>query len=185
MRVADKLVFNRSYGIIISTMDNNEYIKKYDAATRRVLELASNIDSFALREFDAQYRLTDITYVLRKKFKDHLFRDRYVGNLPFMGFVPYPKGFCALSTICIYNLYGGDEIWTPSAIKLGAWEHAPVVFLRDRMFDTPFDVTGDQFAPLRVPYELGEPINRRMRDMKTPNKEKFLAEIKKELDGRY
>ncbi len=162
----------------------NDYIKKYDAATQRVLAKAREIDRFALQEFDAQYTLYDISYVLRQKFKDHLFRDRYVGDMQFMGFTPYPKGFCALSTICIYNLYGGDEIWTPSAIKLGAWEYAPVVFLRDNLFDIPFDTTGDQFAPLRVPYELGTPINKRVRDMKTPNKERFIAEIKKELDRR-
>ena len=162
----------------------NDYIKKYDAATQRVLAKAREIDRFALQEFDAQYTLYDISYVLRQKFKDHLFRDRYVGDMQFMGFTPYPKGFCALSTICIYNLYGGDEIWTPSAIKLGAWEYAPVVFLRDNRFDIPFDTTGDKFAPLRVPYELGTPINKRVRDMKTPNKERFIAEIKKELDRR-
>lgn len=178
------LVFNCICGIISGAMDTKEYIKQYDAATRRVLELANQIDSFALREFDAQYRLADIAYVLRNKFKDHLFRDRYVGDMQFMGFTPYPKGFCALSSICIYNLYGGNEIWTPSAIKLGAWEYAPVVFLRDNRFDIAFDVTGDQFAPLRVPYELGTPINKRVKDMKTPNKEKFLAEIKQELDRR-
>lgn len=97
----------------------NDYIKKYDAATQRVLAQAREIDRFALQEFDAQYTLYDISYVLRQKFKDHLFRDRYVGDMQFMGFTPYPKGFCALSTICVYNLYGGDEIWTPSAIKLG------------------------------------------------------------------
>lgn len=163
---------------------DKDYIARYDAATQKVLEQASKIDRFALNQFDAQYTLYDITYVLRNKFKDHLFRDRYVGDMQFMGFVPYPKGFCALSTICIYNLYGGEDLWLPSAIKLGSWEYAPVVFLRDRFSDLPFDTTGDQFAPLRVPYELGTPINKRIKDMKTPNKEKFIAEIKRELDRR-
>ena len=106
----------------------NEYLAKYDAATRKVLETAQRIDSVMLDKFDAEYTLYDISYVLRNKFKDAAFRKKYVGNMPFMGFVPYPKGFCALSTICIYNLYGGDTVWQPSAIKLGAWEHAPVVF---------------------------------------------------------
>ena len=162
----------------------DEYIKKYDLATKRVLENAQKIDSVALQHIDTQYTLYDIANVLRDKFKDHLFRDRYVGDMQFMGFVPYAKGFCALSTICIYNLYGGADLWTPSAIKLGAWEYAPVVFLRDNILNQPFDTTGDQFAPLRVPYELGTPINKRVQDMKTPNKEKFMAEIKKELDRR-
>lgn len=161
----------------------NDYIKNYNVATKKLLEQARRIDDAASREFDVQYSLRDITYVLRSKYLDPAFRKKYVGNLPFRGFVPYTKGFCALTAICVYELYGGDSIWTPSAIKLGAWEHAPVVFLRDNILDIPFDPTGDQFMPLRVPYEVGTPINKRMRDMKTQNKTKFIAEIQKELDG--
>lgn len=160
------------------------YIKNYDLATQKILERAAQIDRRALTQFDAQYSLVQITNVLRNSFKDHLFRDRYVGDMQFLGFTPWPKGFCALSTIAIYNLYGGDTIWTPSAIKLGSWEHAPVVFLRETDTGVPFDTTGDQFAPLRVPYELGEPINRRIQDMRTPNKQQFINEIKQKLDGR-
>ena len=162
----------------------NDYIKNYNAATKKFLYLARQIDNAVLDKIDAQYSLHDITYVLRNKYADVAFRKKYVGNLPFNGFVPYTKGFCALTTICVYELYGGDGLWTPSAIKLGAWEHAPVVFLRDNVLDIPFDPTGDQFMPLRVPYELGTPINKRMRDMKTPNKAQFIADIKKELDNR-
>ncbi len=160
------------------------YLDSYEAATQKVLKLAAKIDRFALSEFDAQYKLQDIAYVLRSKYKDHLFRDRYVGDMQFQGFTPYPKGFCALSAICVYELYGGADIWIPSAIKLGTWEHAPVVFLRDVRNEIAFDPTGDQFAPLRVPYELGTPINKTVRQMHTPNKERFIKEIKQELDRR-
>lgn len=174
----------RLWGIcgIISVM--NEYIKSYDAATRKVLERASQLDRLLLDKFDAKYTLYDIAYVLRNKYKDHLFRDKYVGDMQFLGFTPYPKGFCALSSICIYELYGGDQVWTPSAIHLGDWEYAPVVFLRDKFNDIAFDATGDQFAPLRVPYELGTPINRPMDKMRTPNKHEFIRQIKQELDKR-
>ncbi|MDO5012708.1 MAG: hypothetical protein Q4E56_04325 [Pseudomonadota bacterium] len=165
-------------------MEIQDYKKTYDAATRKVLELASKIDSFALDKFDAEYRLVDIAYVLREKYADPAFRHKYVGNLPFNGFIPWPKGFCALSTICVYELYGGADIWTPSAIHLGDWEHAPVVFLRDNENGIAFDATGDQFAPLRVPYEVGTPINRRIGDMRTPNKAEFVRQIKQELDKR-
>ncbi len=160
----------------------DEYKKYYDAATRKVLDLASRIDSVALKHFDAEYRLADIAYVLRQKYADPAFRKKFVGNLPFNGFVPWPKGFCALSAICVYELYGGADIWTPSAIHLGDWEHAPVVFLRDNISGISFDATGDQFAPLRVPYEVGTPINRKMSDMRTPNKTEFIRQIKQELD---
>lgn len=161
-----------------------DYASQYNNATKRVLEQARRIDSFALTRFDAQYRLQDIAYVLRQKYADHLFRDRYVGDMQFQGITPWPKGFCALSSICVYELYGGANIWVPSAIHMGDWEYAPVVFLRDIEYGIPFDATGDQFAPLRVPYEIGTPINRPMSKMRTPNKEKFIQEIKQELDRR-
>ena len=158
------------------------YTDEYNRATQRTLSMASQIDHDYLDQYDLQYSLHDITYVLRQKYQDPSFRRRYVGNLPFNGFVPWPKGFCALTAICIYTLYGGDTIWKPTAIKLGTWEHAPVVFLRDRLRNRAFDPTGDQFAPLIVPYDIGTPIIRRMQDMKTPNKNMFINEIVNELN---
>ena len=163
-------------------MTNN--VAEFNKATKRILELASQIDNDFLPIIDVQYPLVDIVDVLRKKYQNSHFRDKYVGNMTFNGTVPYAKGFCALSTICIYNLYGGSEIWEPSAIKLGTWEHAPVVFLRDRMHNRAFDTTGDQFAPLIVPYDIGTPINKRIQDMKTPNKDMFIREIVGELNRR-
>ena len=160
------------------------YIEQYDLSTKQVLDLAKKIDHDFLPLYDLQYSLVDIVTVLRDKYKDPKFRKKYVGDMPFNGFVPYTKGFCALTTICIYNLYGGSEIWEPSAIKLGTWEHAPVVFLRDRLSNRAFDPTGDQFAPLTVPYEIGTPINKRVKDMKTPNKDAFIREIVAQLKQR-
>ena len=115
-----------------------DYVARYDAATRRVLENAAKIDRFAMPIINAPYSLYKIASVLRQKYKDHLFRDKYVGDMQFEGFTPYPKGFCALSSICVYELYGGADIWVPSAIHLGDWEHAPVVFLRDINFGIAF-----------------------------------------------
>ncbi len=162
----------------------NEYAKQYNDATAKILAQARAIDRVAMTKFDVEYSLYDISSVLREMYADPVFRDKYVGDMQFRGFTPWSKGFCALSTICIYNLYGGNDIWQPSAIKMGAWEHAPVVFLRQIETGVPFDTTGDQFAPLRVPYELGTSINKRIQDMRTPNKEKFIQQIKYELDRR-
>jgi len=159
-------------------------IVKYTSATNKLLELAGKIDHDFMPLYDLQYSLYDIVTVLRDKYKNNAFRNKYVGNMPFNGEVPWTKGFCALSAICIYTLYGGDTVWEPSAIKLGTWEHAPVVFLRDRLYGRAFDPTGDQFAPLIVPYNIGTPINKRMQDMKTPNKNMFINEIVKELNKR-
>lgn len=161
-----------------------EYKKLYDAATQKVLKQAAAIDNAVSAFFETQYSLYDITRVLRNLYADHLFRDKFVGHQQFNGFTPWPKGFCALSSICIYELYGGDEMWEPSAIKLGTWEYAPVVFLRNRFTNEAFDTTGDQFAPLTVPYNIGESINKRMNDMKTPNKAEFIKRVKAELEKR-
>lgn len=161
-----------------------DYKKSYDMATRKLLTQASEIDRVCLSHFDAQYTLYEIVYVLRNLYADEKFRRKFVGQDIFRGFVPWTKGFCALSSICIYELYGGGDVWVPSAIKLGAWEHAPVVFLENKFTGAAFDTTGDQFAPLVVPYNVGEPINKRMRDMKTPNKAEFIKRVKQELDRR-
>lgn len=160
------------------------YKKSYDAATRKLLSQAAEIDRASLAHFDAQYTLSDIVCVLRSLYADEKFRRKFVGRDVFCGFVPWTKGFCALSSICIYELYGGGDVWEPSAIKLGSWEHAPVVYLQNKFTGSAFDTTGDQFAPLVVPYNVGEPINKRMRDMKTPNKAEFIKRVKQELDRR-
>ena len=161
-----------------------DYVKQYDMATQKLLAQAAQIDAAVMPYADVQYSLYDITYTLRKMYKNPAFRRKFVGDLPFNGFVPWTKGFCALSSICIYELYGGDNVWEPSAIKIGSWEHAPVVYLQNRFTHTHFDTTGDQFAPLCVPYELGEPINKRVKDMKTPNKTDFVKRIIAELERR-
>lgn len=161
------------------------YIQSYNQATKNILDLADKIDAASPSwKIESPYTLHDITNVLREKFKDHLFRDRFVGHLQFQGFTPFPKGFCALSAICVYNLYGGDAVWEPSAIHMGTWKYAPVVFLRSRDTGIAFDPTGDQFAPIRVPYELGTPINRGIRNLRTPNRDIFIKEIKLDLDTR-
>ncbi len=161
-----------------------DYVKQYNDATAKILAQARAIDRVTLPKMTLPYSLEDITKTLRRMYADHLFRDKYVGDMQFMGWTPWPKGFCALTAICVYNLYGGDAVWRPSAIHLGDWEHAPVVFLEHVDTGIAFDPTGDQFSPLRVPYEVGSPINKRIQDMRTPNKEKFIQQIKSELDRR-
>lgn len=123
-------------------------VAEFNKATKRILELVSKIDNAFSQIVDVQYPLFDIANILRKKYLDPRFRNKYVGNMMFNGTVPYAKGFCALSAICIYNLYGGDEI----------------------------------FAPLIVPYDVGTPINKRIQDMKTPNKSMFIRKIINELN---
>ncbi len=159
-----------------------DYEARYKKATEDVLRLTQKIDNDFMPLYDMQYSLVEIVTVLRNKYQNFSFRKKYVGDLPFNGFVPYTRGFCALTAICVYTLYGGDDVWEPSAIKLGTWEHAPVVFLRDRLGNRAFDPTGDQFFPLIVPYDIGTSINKRVQDMKTPNKNMFIKEILTELD---
>lgn len=175
-------------------MFKDKYTQFYNAATRRVLELAEEIDTRTDDVlFERRYALRDIVLVLRKNYQDYLFRDKYMGNMQFVGFNAYPKGFCALSMICIYKLYGGGDVWIPSAIRLGAWENAPVVFLREKLTGRVFDVTCDQFFTLDnndnfkqmdIPYYLGTPINRTVEQMRTPKKKEFVDDIVKDLNER-
>lgn len=153
----------------------------FEDATQKLLARAAEIDRLTLDKFDAQYTLYDITYALRSLYKDSVFREKYVGHAVGDADVPWAKGFCALSTIATYELYGGAAVWTPSAIRMDAWKYGPVVFLRHNDTGIAFDTTGDQFAPLRVPYEVGSPINRKMSDMRTPNKEDFIAAVRAAL----
>jgi hypothetical protein len=78
-------------------------------------------------------------------------------------------------------LYGGGAFWDFQAIKLGSWDNAPVVFLRDIFDWVPFDATGDQFAPLVVPYELGQPINRKLNPS---GRKEFIRLVHRELAAR-
>lgn len=58
----------------------NDYIKNYNVATKKLLEQARRIDDAASREFDVQYSLRDITYVLRSKYLDPAFRKNMLGT---------------------------------------------------------------------------------------------------------
>ena len=86
------------------------YEESYNQATKKLLDLASRLDVVSMPRFDAQYKLYDITYALRDLYSQFMFRKKFVGNQEFNGFVPWSKGFCALSSICIYELYGGNVI---------------------------------------------------------------------------
>lgn len=55
------------------------YKKSYDAATRKLLSQAADIDRMCLQHFDAQYTLYDITYVLRSLYADEKFRRKFCG----------------------------------------------------------------------------------------------------------
>ncbi|MDR0726555.1 MAG: hypothetical protein LBF37_00660 [Rickettsiales bacterium] len=153
--------------------------ESYNKATEAVLANARKIDLSVSAKFE--YSLEQMVTVLRDLYKNKKFRNKFIDKDIFKDEYVYPsKGFCALSSVCIYELYGGSGVWELQAIKLGTWEHAPVVFLRDKLNWTAFDTTGDQFAPLIVPYQLGQPVNKKLNPTK---KTEFIKLVKRELDS--
>jgi hypothetical protein len=161
---------------------HDEKITAYDNATRKILDQARQVDLRAAAKFEAEYSLAEIVSVMRGLFKNPRFRKKFSVDIFFADQVVYPaKGFCALSSMCVYELYGGGAFWDFQAITMGSGDHAPVVFLRDIFDWIPFDATGDQFAPLAVPYELGQPINRKLNPA---GQKEFIRQVQRELAAR-
>lgn len=158
--------------------------KSYDVATQKVLARADKIDAAVAYRADVPYSLHDIAAVLRKLYANTAFRNKFFDRRQFNDVQPWARGMCALSSACVYELYGGSSVWEPMAIKMGQWEHGTVVFLRERNTGLVFDATGDQFVGLTVPYEIGQPINKPMSGIGGVKKSDFIKRVKQELDKR-
>ena len=160
------------------------YKESYVAATKKVLARADEIDAAVAYRADMPYSLHDIAGVLRRLYANTAFRNKFFDRKQFNDFMPWPTGMCALSTVCVYELFGGDSVWEPMAIKMGQWEHGTVVFLKEKSTGAIFDATSDQFVNLVVPYEIATPINRPVSEIKTPKRNEFIKRVKQELDKR-
>jgi len=158
--------------------------KSYDAATQKILARADKIDTAVAYRAEVPYSLHEIVVALRKLYANTAFRNKFFDRRQFNDVQPWAKGMCALSSACVYELYGGAAVWEPMAIKMGQWEHGTVVFLRERSTGLIFDATGDQFVGLTVPYEIGQPINKPMSGVGGMKKIDFIKRVKKELDKR-
>lgn len=123
-----------------------------------------------------EYSLPQITETLFQLYGDESFRNKFVGSE--LSQMNWTKGFCALTTMAVDELTL-HKMFTIEAIYPKDWERGPVVFLRDNINNIPYDPTQFQFSPMRVPYELGVPVDRSR--VRTVNQTEFTSILKEKL----
>ncbi len=154
------------------------YAQHYEDATKKIVELATRIHHANIMNVSVPYTLPKITWALRSIYKDPEFHDIFVGTK--LSDNKWSKGFCALASMAVYRLYGGDKIWEMMAIRPSEWEFGPVVFLRDRKTGLAFGTTGEHFYPITIPYDLGRPVD--ISRLRTPNIDKFIQVLQSKME---
>ena len=154
------------------------YAQHYENATKEIIELAARIHRANLMNISVTYTLPQIAGALRSIYKDAEFHDVFVGTK--LSENKWSKGFCALASMAVYRLYGGDKIWEMMTIRPSDWELGPVVFLRDRATGLSFGTTGEHFYPVTIPYELGKPLD--VTRLRTPNIDKFMQVLQTKME---
>ena len=144
------------------------YAQRYEEFTKATVKLAEKIHR-ANREkvADVKYTLPQITLALRNIYKDPIFHEKFVSSK--MSDNKWSSGFCAMASVIIYEMYGGDNVWELMAIRQKDWPRSPVIFLRDKTTGINFGTTGEHFYPETIPYEIGRPVE--STKLKTPNKD--------------
>ena len=144
------------------------YAQRYEEFTKATVKLAEKIHR-ANREkvADVKYTLPQITLALRNIYKDPIFHEKFVSSK--MSDNNWSSGFCAMASVIIYEMYGGDNVWELMAIRQKDWPRSPVIFLRDKTTGINFGTTGEHFYPETIPYEIGRPVD--AVKIKTPNKD--------------
>ncbi len=137
------------------TSKTKPYSQIYDDATKKMLDIAHKIEVSRPADIQVKYTLPEITFALRSLYKEAWMHDKFVGNS--LSDNCWSKGFCALASVAVYELYGKDKVWDFMAIRPLAWDGGPVIFLQHK--DTAFGTTGEHFYPQTIPYELGKPLD--------------------------
>ncbi|MBR1379999.1 MAG: hypothetical protein IJ560_00205 [Alphaproteobacteria bacterium] len=146
-----------------------DYATRYEEFTRATVKLAEQIHAANAGKVNVRYTLPQITVALRDIYKDPVLHNRFVGSQ--MQDNKWSSGFCAMASVVIYELYGGENVWDMMAIRYADWVHGSVVFLRDRATGINFGTTGEHFYPETIPYEIGRPLDTSR--LRTPNKDEF------------
>ena len=156
-----------------------EYAQRYEEFTKATIKLAEQIHNANKDKVaKAKYSLPQITLALRNIYKDPIFHEKFVSSK--MSDNKWSSGFCAMASVIIYEMYGGDSVWELMAIRPKDWPRSPVVFLRDKATGINFGTTGEHFYPETIPYEIGRPVDSER--IKTPNKETFKKVLLFELN---
>lgn len=149
------------------------YADRYEEFTRATVELAKRIQDANQDKFaDVQYTLPQITTALRNIYKSPLYHEKFVSSK--MSDEKWSSGFCAMASVIIYEMYGGDKVWDLMAIRYNDWvingkPVSSVVFLKDKTTGINFGTTGEHFYPLEIPYEIGVPLD--ADKLQTPHKD--------------
>jgi len=155
------------------------YAQRYEEFTAATIKLAEQIHNANRNKvLNIKYTLPEITLALRNIYKNPEYHTRFVSSK--MSDNKWSSGFCALASVIVYNMYGGDDVWNFMAIRPGVWERSPVIFLQDKVTGINFGTTGEHFYPDIVPYELGTPldINKARR---IPHQDEFKQVLMSEL----
>lgn len=144
------------------------YADRYEEFTTATVKLAEKIhDANREKVADVKYTLPQITLALRNIYKDPIFHEKFVSSK--MSDNKWSSGFCAMASVVIYEMYGGENVWELMAIRQKDWPRSPVIFLRDKTTGINFGTTGEHFYPETIPYEIGRPVD--ATKLKTPNKD--------------
>ena len=144
------------------------YADRYEEFTTATVKLAEKIhDANREKVADVKYTLPQITLALRNIYKDPIFHEKFVSSK--MSDNKWSSGFCAMASVIIYEMYGGENVWELMAIRQKDWPKSPVIFLRDKTMGINFGTTGEHFYPETIPYEIGRPVD--ATKLKTPNKD--------------
>ena len=155
-----------------------DYATRYEEFTNATVKLAERIHNANLNKvINIQYTLPQITLALRNVYKNPVFHERFVSSK--MSENKWSSGFCAIASLVIYEMYGGENVWDLMAVRYNDWKFGSVVFLRDKATGINFGTTGEHFYPETIPYEIGKPLD--TSKLKTPNKEIFKKALMFEL----
>ena len=155
-----------------------DYATRYEEFTNATVKLAEQIHNANLNKvINIQYTLPQITLALRNVYKNPVFHERFVSSK--MSENKWSSGFCAIASLVIYEMYGGENVWDLMAVRYNDWKFGSVVFLRDKATGINFGTTGEHFYPETIPYEIGKPLD--TSKLKTPNKEIFKKALMFEL----
>ncbi len=187
----DEHVFAKLVGFDLTQLVNNRitakrakpYAQRYEEFTKAIVKLAKKIHAANKDKINAQYTLPEITLALRNIYKKPVFHEAFVSSK--MSDNKWSSGFCAMASILIYELYGGDKVWNMMAVRYNDWLDSngqpisSVVFLQDKTTGINFGTTGEHFYPLTIPYEIGKPLD--IGRLRTPNKDEFKRVLLHEL----
>lgn len=160
------------------------YAQRYEDFTKATVKLAEKIHAANKDMLNVKYTLPEITIALRNIYKNPIYHNTFVGSK--MEDKKWSSGFCAMASLLIYEMYGGDKVWNLMAIRYNDWLDkngvpiSSVVFLQDKTTGINFGTTGEHFEPLVIPYDIGKPLDASR--LRTPNKELFKQILLRELN---